>query len=145
MFRSRCCRSLTTVLRHRTDAVCFSSSAASSSHQPNAPLDLDPSFNAVLKDVELSLLRKTSRHATVTNPAARAHRELEVYPSEEALVETGFDVEPFDPLLDDFDPRDGRKSPAAAFGSQRIRQVVLPMELQRSIDRLISGTQYAIV
>lgn len=145
MLRSRCSRSLVAVLRRRTDAACFSSSAASSSHQPNAPLDLDPSFNAFLKDVELSLLRKKSRHATASNPAARAHRELEVFPSDETLVETGFDVEPYEPLFDEFDPRDGRKSPAAAFGSQRIRQVVLPLELQNSIDRLISGKVYKCI
>lgn len=87
----------------------------------------------------MSLLRQKSRHATASNPAARVHRELEVFPSDETVVETGLDVEPYEPLFDDLDPRDGRKSPAAAFGSQRIRQVVLPLELQNSIDRLISG------
>ena len=139
MLRSRCSRSLVAVLRHRTDAACFSSSAASSSHQPNAPLDLDPSFNAILKDIEISLLRQKSRHATASNSTARSHRELEVFPSEETPVETGVDVEPYEPVFDDLDPRDGRKSPAAAFGSQHIRQVVLPLELHNSIDRLISG------
>lgn len=36
-------------------------------------------------------------------------------------------------------PREARKSPAAAYGSQGIGQVVLPSELQASITTLIEG------
>ncbi|KZT72933.1 Rsm22-domain-containing protein [Daedalea quercina L-15889] len=138
MLRSRCCRSLTAVLRRPVDAVYFSSSACSSSHQPNAPLDLDPSFHAVLKDVEMSLLRQKSRHASAANPAARVHRELEVYSQTEALEDVAPDVDPYDSHAEAFEAKDGRKSPAAAFGSQRIRSVVLPLELQNRIDCLIA-------
>jgi len=99
------------------------------SSQPNPPLDLDPSLQALLKDVDISLSRKNSGP-----PPPR--RELEAYPID-SLEE--------DALLPDegiSDHSSQRKSPAAHFGSQQIGAVVLPPQLQTSIKLLISGTRY---
>ena len=65
------------------------------------------------------------------------HRELEVL---ETITDAGGMVE--DAETQDLDgpfPLSEHKSPAASFGSRRIRFVVLSFELQRSILRLISG------
>ena len=118
--------------------------------RPNRPLDLDPALQALLNDVDLSLMRANSKsrakrksqqssssHDTFT-PAPR--RELEV-------LETIADVESeekswVEPDQEDMEgpfPSTERKSPAASFGSRSIGAVVLPFELQRSILRLISG------
>jgi hypothetical protein len=93
----------------------------------NRPLDLDPSFRALLNNEDISLKSyKRNRPAP---------RELEVLPSGEA----GLFVEEY------IEPEDGeehynhRKSPAAEFGSRRIGAVILPVELQNSINALISG------
>ncbi|KAH9949373.1 mitochondrial small ribosomal subunit Rsm22-domain-containing protein [Amylocystis lapponica] len=120
MLRTSCRRSLGGILRRPAEVSAFSSTSIVSSHQPNAPLDLDPSFQVLLKDVDISMLRQKSRHPTAENPHARALRELEVFPSDAASEE------------------EARKSPAALFGSQRIGAVVLPFELQQTITRLIA-------
>lgn len=95
--------------------------------QPNPPLDLDPSFQALLRDVDISLERHNPKGA-----APPSRRELEALPvegTEDSL------------LLPDDAPHDEyslRKSPAAHFGSQRIGAVILPLELQASITSIIA-------
>ncbi|TFY68588.1 hypothetical protein EVJ58_g906 [Rhodofomes roseus] len=93
-----------------------------------------------MKDVDMALLRQKSRHPTAANPTARVHRELEVYPQDETAEDDGYEAEPQSSHWDVFDPKDGRKSPAAAFGSQNIGAVVLPLELQKSIDHIIADS-----
>lgn len=99
------------------------------SSNPNPPLDLDPSLQALLKDVDISLSRGKTRP-----PLPR--RELEAFPIE-GLENTAIQI---DEGLSDHEKR---KSPAAHFGSQQIGAVILPPQLQTSINLLISGTRYA--
>ncbi|KAJ3721945.1 mitochondrial small ribosomal subunit Rsm22-domain-containing protein [Lentinula raphanica] len=91
---------------------------------------LDPSLQALLKDVDISLARHKN-----SNP--HTHRELDIIPSEsieEGLIATRG--------REDSDSEDSlaRKSPAAIFGSQGIGTIVLPLELQNSINVLISDS-----
>ena len=109
------------------------------SQHPNAPLELDPSYQSLLKDVDLSLLRHYARHAVV-DARAPPPRELEVYPnSSEGSYMT---AEQLDFQEEERNDKGKQKSPAALFGSQRIGAVVLPFELQQTISRLISGVFY---
>ncbi|KAF7436331.1 37S ribosomal protein S22 [Pleurotus ostreatus] len=95
--------------------------------QPNPPLDLDPSFQALLRDVDISLERHNPKDAAL--PSRRELEALPVEGTEDSL------------LLPDDAPHDEyslRKSPAAHFGSQRIGAVILPLELQASITSIIA-------
>jgi hypothetical protein len=123
----------------------FTSTPVVPADQPNEPLDLDPSFKALLRDVDISLLKhKQNSHSAVLPPRALP-KELETVPFEfEEGEERGISVhvnEGVEVGEEDYHagPRDARKSPAALFGSQSIGQVVLPFELQKSINLLISG------
>lgn len=99
-----------------------------SSHQPNAPLDLDNSFRAILRDVDNSISEeKLKRH----HPSPDMH-ELSVYPTVSQSTELVH-------RDDEGSARAERKSPAAHFGSRRLGAVVIPQELQQSISALISG------
>jgi len=91
---------------------------------------LDPSFKVLLKDIDISLHK--ARHTQVDNGRSLL-RELEEFPDDS--LEN--DVQPEDE--DSLEPRALRKSPAAHFGSQKIGAVVIPSELQESIETLISG------
>jgi hypothetical protein len=116
----------------------LTTSARASISQPNAPLDLDPSLQALLRDVDVSLMRhKTRVSSGLDDPMTRKHRELEVYEDvdEASLVPRTT----HDELEYDDDSAGSRKSPAAAFGSRQIGAVVLPLELQNAITRLIEG------
>ncbi|PCH34122.1 Rsm22-domain-containing protein [Wolfiporia cocos MD-104 SS10] len=139
MLQSRCYRTAL-VLCRRLEAAHFSSTASSSSHQPNAPLDLDPSFQALLRDADISLLRQKSRHAHAINPHARVHRELEIFENDPLSFDDHSGPVNEDYLGEELDAKEGRKSPAALFGSQQIGHVVLPLELRQTIDRLIAGS-----
>jgi hypothetical protein len=109
-------------------AVPFSTFSRFSSHQPNAPLDLDKSFRAILRDVDNSISeQKLKRH----HPPLDIH-ELSVHPTDSQQTELAHQY-------GKEDPRAERKSPAAHFGSQRLGAVVLPPDLQQSISALISG------
>jgi hypothetical protein len=101
------------------------------SNQPHPPLNLDPGLKALLQDVDISL---KSKIRVSPQPLQRDLEEIQDYQCVE-------DRTLLPEELDEFDgARDPRKSPAADFGGQRIGAVVIPSELQRSIDQLISGT-----
>jgi hypothetical protein len=77
------------------------------------------------------------------DPQAPLKRELEEYPeplqdtlSSEASISTT--VSSYE-LGDFMEHNIGRKSPAATFGSYGIGSVILPLELQNSINLIISG------
>ncbi|TFK41920.1 mitochondrial small ribosomal subunit Rsm22-domain-containing protein [Crucibulum laeve] len=106
-------------------AYTFSSSVSTSSTHPNPPLNLDPSMQALLKDVDMSLLNY--------KPGSSMKKELEVFPD----VSSELTSEP-DYLEDIGREESHRKSPAALFGSQQIGAVVIPTELQSSINVLIA-------
>lgn len=132
MLRLGCKRTLAFVLRRHHDVARWSSTSA---HQPNAPLDLDPAFQALLKDVEMSLRNKVKSDAS----GSHGPRELEVYPHDpEAPVDYLSSAE-LDAQDEGFGHKERRKSPAAHFGSQRIGAVVLPFELESTIGRMVAG------
>jgi hypothetical protein len=109
-------------------------SSSFSSHQPNAPLDLDKSFRTILQNIDNSI---TEQKAKGQHPLPDIH-ELTVYPTDPAPTELSHqDSEPT--------PGAERKSPAALFGSQRLGAVVIPRELQKSISALISGENATIL
>ena len=114
------CRSPFTL--RRWIAVNFSSSSVITNHQLKPPLHLDPSLKALLKDVDMSLLKHKN---------APSHKFLEILFEESDNSKRG---EPFEEDLEL-----GRKSPAADFGSQKIGAVVLPSQLAKSINQLIQG------
>jgi hypothetical protein len=106
----------------------FKSSVIISAGQPNTRLSLDPSLQSLLKDVDMSLINLKIQHPPP--------RELEVIPADTALNEVVEIDETHDPFVEN---RQRRRSPAAHFGSQQIGSVVIPLELQRSINHLIAG------
>ncbi|KAF5352672.1 hypothetical protein D9756_005834 [Leucocoprinus leucothites] len=109
----------------------FSSSTRLAAAQPNPRIDLDPSLQTLLQDVDLAL------HNHSRKEKKRLH-QLEVISTEEVAEDRSFEN-------DAYDTEKGvhRKSPAASFGSQRIGAVTLPLELQHTIQRLISDTNKA--
>lgn len=146
--RTQALRSLTGV----TSAARISTTSALASTEPKSPVPLDPSLQALLNDVDISIARhKAGARRTDISPRAvdsgKTQRELEVFP-ELALEHTEGDVGSpaleldYDDAHEDADTAETRKSPAAAFGSKAIGAVVLPLELQNSIVRLIEGTRF---
>lgn len=117
-------------IRHGTGralrAIPFLRSSPFSSHQLNAPLDIDESFGTILQDIGDSALdRKLNAHPRV--------HELTAYPTDSEPVElTHLEDEPHASIE--------RKSPAALFGSHRLGAVVVPQELQQTISGLISDS-----
>jgi hypothetical protein len=102
----------------------FTSAPTFSSSQPNAPLDLDPGFRALLKDVDISITNhKAQQHC---------HTELQELSAQNTSPDLAIVYEGDDRYKE-------RKSPAALFGSQSIGAVVIPSELEKSITLLISG------
>ncbi|KAH9943984.1 mitochondrial small ribosomal subunit Rsm22-domain-containing protein [Epithele typhae] len=131
MLRLNARRSVGAFLRQRTDAIRCASTA-NTSHQPNAPLELDPAFQTLLRDVEMSLRKKAGTGSDMHGP-----RELELFPhdsdaTQDYLTSAGLDTQETE--------GQGRKSPAAAFGSQGIGALVVPLELQTSIERMIADS-----
>lgn len=133
---SRGCRPIGAKLPRQLRASPLSTSPVTHSHHPNAPLDLDPSFKALLKDVDMSLLRQKSRPSHIlSHGGPSTPRQLELIPKET------FDENSEDAWTDETEDQQllSRKSPAALFGSQGIGAVQLPLELQDTISRLIAG------
>ncbi len=119
--------------------IVFARSAASV-HNPNTPLELDPSYRVLLNDIDMSVARHKSRHTDSSGPVSP--RELELYPNDPSISQGYLSSAELDAQDDNFDLKEHRKSPAALFGSQRIGAVILPVELQNTISRLISGMSF---
>ncbi|KAI0778648.1 mitochondrial small ribosomal subunit Rsm22-domain-containing protein [Trametes elegans] len=135
MLRRSCTRSLAGVLRRQPDVSRWTSTSAPASHQPNAPLDLDPAFQALLRDVEISLKGKVKLDSAAGGP-----RELELFPHDPDAAADYLTSAELDAQDEGIGHRERRKSPAALFGSQKIGAVVLPLELQTTIGRMVADT-----
>ena len=133
MLRVGCRRAAGIVLQRQAERVRYASNL--SSHHPNAPLELDTAFQALLRDVDISLRNKA------TQDVSRSHgpRELELYPNDPDAAADYLSSAELDAQDNIYGGKEGRKSPAAAFGSQRIGAVVLPLELQSTISRMITS------
>ncbi|EIW64053.1 mitochondrial 37S ribosomal protein RSM22 [Trametes versicolor FP-101664 SS1] len=134
MLRLGCNRTLGAILRRQSDVARWASTSAAPSHQPNAPLDLDPAFQALLRDVEMSLTNK------VKYEASNVPRELEVYPHDPDAAEDYLTPAELDAQDEGIGGQERRKSPAAFFGSQRTGAVVLPFEMQSTIGRMVAAS-----
>ncbi len=116
--------------RHSTGralrTISFLRSSSFSSHQPNAPLDIDESFRTILEDIgDSGLDRKLN--------VPRTMHELTVYPTTDSELVKSIH-------LNDEPPTSiKRKSPAALFGSQQLGAVIIPQELQQRVFALISS------
>ncbi|KAI0830778.1 Rsm22-domain-containing protein [Trametes gibbosa] len=141
MLRSSCHRALAVILRRQPEVGRWSSTSASTSHHPNAPLDLDPAFQALLRDVEISLTNKAKLAATEFSTP----RELEVYPQDPETTVEYLTPSELDVQEDDLDHRENRKSPAARFGSQRTGAIVLPFEMQSTISRMVAASDKPVL
>ncbi|KAL0951798.1 hypothetical protein HGRIS_008465 [Hohenbuehelia grisea] len=106
------------------------SSSISDTKHPNPPLHLDPSLRALLQDVDISLNQHKHKHAYARpGPRELEATSVDILPGEDGALATGDD---------DVEEHSHRKSPAALFGSQGIGAVILPLELQASINLIIS-------
>lgn len=90
-------------------------------------------MQALLRDAEMSILRHKDRRTQESLP-----HELEVYPNDPSADEDYMTAAELDAQEFDTESRSTRRSPAALFGSQRIGSVVVPLELQNTISRLIA-------
>lgn len=110
-------------------------------------VDLDPSYDALMNDVEMSLLKHRSQP-----PAAftgKVIKEAEYYPAIPSPSSSSVDSEELQEYfvfedsehLHEHEKRE-RKSPAAAFGSKQIGSVILPDELQEAISKVIVRTSF---
>lgn len=114
-------------------------SSRASSHS-NSALNLDPSYERLLQDIDISL-KKHKLQPPIP------HRELEVVAGESVSKAhqikpeewTALDAVSENLLHIEEDDKERRKSPAALFGSNQIGTVVIPLELQSSINLLIAG------
>ncbi|KAF9075038.1 mitochondrial small ribosomal subunit Rsm22-domain-containing protein [Rhodocollybia butyracea] len=121
------------VIRNTHSYRALSSSTAALG-KVNPSLNLDPSLQALLKDVDISL----TRHKT----SFPSHRELDIIPPEMDLNSEITVQDPEDSFQEDSLER---KSPAAVFGSKGIGAVVLPLEMQNSINLLISESDKSML
>ena len=111
----------------------FSTSARKLSHGPNAPLDLDPSLQELLRDIDMSVMSfKLQKKETVgTDP--HSVRELEVLEFDQSWEQKSVDLDAPE------DTGKQRKSARAAFGSNAIGSIFLPAELRDAIESVIQG------
>ncbi|KAJ7269291.1 mitochondrial small ribosomal subunit Rsm22-domain-containing protein [Mycena haematopus] len=138
MFRATRCKGLRNVLRRTSSISSFGSSAAACSSQIHPRLDLDPALRDLLHDVDMSLGGKRRSRGSHATP----NRKLEEYPeplhdtlSSNASISSTVSTYELSEFIDD---SVSRKSPAAEFGSYGLGSVVLPLELQNSINLIIS-------
>lgn len=102
---------------------------------------MDPSLEALLKDVDVSLKNFKGHHPPP--------KTLEVMPGDSnapAVLSdewTSMEILPEEQEASYYEPEEHehRKSPAAKFGSNQIGSIALPLELQHSINLLISCEQ----
>jgi hypothetical protein len=97
---------------------------------PNAPLDLDPALQNLLKDADMTMAHRLNAHYPKEEPPGHRHIELI---EQEGITPTNWMEE------EELSSRGSRKSPAAEFGSRKIGAVVLPLQLQESVTRLIES------
>ena len=97
---------------------------------PNAPLDLDPALQSLLRNANMAMAHKFNAHHPKEEPPSHRHMELI---EQEGITSTNWIEE------EELGSRGSRKSPAAEFGSRKIGAVVLPDQLQESVARLIES------
>ncbi|KAI0692972.1 mitochondrial small ribosomal subunit Rsm22-domain-containing protein [Cytidiella melzeri] len=112
----------------------LSTSKVLRSQVPNARLEVGPSFEEFMKNA--SDMGSWKAHSETPR---RAARELEVYPDDPLATQDYLSFEELD-LMDTAEDKHTRKSPAARFGSQRHGTILLPLELQGAVTKLISGS-----
>jgi len=100
---------------------------------PNAPLDLDPSLQNLLRGADMAMAHRLNVHYPKEGPPG--HRRMELV-EQGGITSTSWVEEEEE---EELSSRGSRKSPAAEFGSRNIGAVVLPTQLQESVTRLIES------
>ena len=110
------------------------------------PVELDPSYLGLWKDVDRSLKRHEEREPVILNDAEILDVELGAEASSLMTVkELNGDEEDSAGLAERVvNMQRKRKSPGASIGSDRVGQYALPFELQRSMERLIGRTAFLL-
>ncbi|KZO90224.1 Rsm22-domain-containing protein [Calocera viscosa TUFC12733] len=106
---------------------------------PNLPLDLDPSYEQLMKGPNMSILRQRKHHPK------RSVTELEhspvPHPDDESQMDfDGKALELEEEEESDWERREERRSFAAAYGSKRVGTVEMPFELVNKISGMIGDT-----
>jgi hypothetical protein len=98
-------------------------------------LNLDPTLQALLRDISISLKNP--------NKGFAKHKELEIVTGTDSGLLPGLSLKEWTSMEKNADIGDveleSRKSPAAIFGSIQIGSVILPQELRSAIEAIISG------
>nr|GAT61338.1 3-methyl-2-oxobutanoate hydroxymethyltransferase [Mycena chlorophos] len=113
----------------------FASSAYAA--HPNLRADLDPALRDLLRDVDITLNTKKRTPHPQTHEALKKKRLVEVPPQEYQGTASVVETEETQ-VADEEDPSQSRRSPAAEFGRTGFGAVVLPFELEKSINLIIS-------
>ena len=113
---------------------------------PSRPVNIDPLSRPYSVTQIFRFQEQTPSRGHCAKPETSLDRMISSHQRRTASLKSSRLTDPEgmveDPETQDPDgpfPRSERKSPAASFGGRRIGCVVLPLELQRSILRLISG------
>ncbi|KAJ7610970.1 Rsm22-domain-containing protein [Roridomyces roridus] len=126
------------VLKRPSSVAFFGSSVPVHSSPVKPRIELDPALRDLLRDVDMSLGGNKRSWAHHLPPAKELEEfpytlpEIEVSGTVTVSEQNDFEAEPLD------DESAGRKSPAAEYGSHSLGAVVLPLELQKSINVIIS-------
>ncbi|KAF9486377.1 Rsm22-domain-containing protein [Pholiota conissans] len=107
----------------------------------NGALNLDPSYQRLLQDIDISLKKHKFQ-------PLQPHRELEIIPKDTIPTArqinpeewTSLDAASESLLHEEDDDKGHRKSPAALFGSNQKGTIIIPLELQTSINLLIADS-----
>lgn len=114
--------------------------------EAQTPVELDPSYLRLWKDVDTSIRRHKKEQSMIPNdaeildvdPASAASGRMEAEESERAEKDGAELPERFTNI------QWKRKSREARIGSDKVGQYVLPFELQRSMERLIGRTVFLL-
>lgn len=109
-------------------------------HDPLPAQPLEPSLQQLLKDADLSLLRR-GRNKKASRSRARLELDYDLVEEVEAVPDAGKIVTMLDTEdVPDVGGRHPRRSPEASFGLKRIGMVTIPWELESSMTGVIEGS-----
>ncbi|KAJ7150294.1 Rsm22-domain-containing protein [Mycena filopes] len=127
-------------LRGPSIASLYGSTRPYSSPHINPRVDLDPALQTLLRDVDMSLGGKKRNRGGPHAPLKKELEEIpELFQNSDTSTVSISEVDSIE-ASEEATRRPSQKSPAADFGSYGIGSVILPLELQKSINVIISET-----
>lgn len=138
LMRARVSQSVCPHISHASPLAVHAraSSSRPSVIPPSHPVpELDPSFDALLGDMQMAMRGR----AKVSSPSASSYevRDDEISPVAPRSAEP--EEADAEAEADGWEPRAERRSPAAVLGAKRIGMVVLPPKLAEGIQQAITG------